>query len=103
MFGIDLISMLKSDLLKYKDKAGNPIAVDALNGLEKGVVILNNFVAKLTPADVQAVLALLPPEVSAKFSPSELLAVANAIANLPTQLQGVEALITNAVAKLQAK
>jgi hypothetical protein len=102
MFGINLLGMLKAELLKYKDSAGKPLAIDALNQLEKSVVSLNNFVAKLTPADVQAVLALLPPQVAAKFTPAELLAFSNAIANLPTELQGVEALLVNLVTKLQA-
>lgn len=101
VFGLNILALVKAEILKYKDKTGRPEALDALDAVEKALVIINNFVSKLTPADVEAVLALLPAPVAAKFAPAELTAIATAIANLPTELQEIEAIVTKVETDLE--
>jgi hypothetical protein len=93
-FSLNPVEILKTEVLKYKDKAGHPEVEDALAGVEKAVLIIDNFVSKLTPADVEEVLALLPAPVASKFAPGELTVLAAAIANLPAELKKIEAAIT---------
>jgi hypothetical protein len=103
VFGINFIAIIKAELLKYKDKAGTPIAVDVLNDLEKTLVVINGFVSKLTPGDIQAILSLLPPSVIAKFPPGALATLANELASLPTELTSLESAITELITDLGEK
>jgi predicted chitinase len=103
MFGVNVMGMIKAEILKYKDKSGHPLAVDFLDDIEKCLVVIDGFVSKLTPADIEAILALLPASVVAKFAPGELSALAAAIAKLPAELKTAEAAITEAEVDLQEK
>ena len=90
MFGINILALVKAELLKYKDKSGNPLAVDVLDDLQKSLVIIDGFVSKLTPGDIQAISALLPQVVLNKFPAGELATIATEIASLPVELQALE-------------
>lgn len=103
VFGLNIMALIKAEVLKYKDKAGNPMAVDVLNDIEKSLIIVNTFVSKLTPADIEAILALLPASVAAKFAPGELSAVASAVASLPADIQEAEAALVKVETELESK
>lgn len=102
VFGLNIVAMVKAELLKYKDKAGNPIVIDALTDVEQGLVVVVNFVSKLTPADITSILALLPASVAAKFTATELSNLAEAIANLPTDFQAAETEIATIESELKS-
>jgi hypothetical protein len=91
MFGINILALVKAELLKYKDKKGNPLAFDVLDDLQKSLAVIDSFVSKLTLGDIQAILGMLPPSVTAKFPPGELATVATEIASLPVELKALEA------------
>jgi hypothetical protein len=103
VFGINILGLVKAELLKFKDKSGNPLAIDVLDDLEKGLVIVDGFASRLTPADIQAVLDLLPVVVRAKFTPTELASIAALVANLPKELSNLETAVLEAVADLKEK
>jgi hypothetical protein len=94
MFGTTILNSIKAAIMKYKDKGGNPEVLDMLSGAERGLVVLNNFVSKFSASDVETVLNSMPPQITAKFAPGELTAIATAIAELPTAIQKAEAVLT---------
>jgi hypothetical protein len=90
MFGINILAIIKAELLKYKDSSGNPLAFDAMDDIQKSLAVINTFVSKLTPGDIEAILQLLPPSIIAKFPPGELATLATEIASLPVEITALE-------------
>lgn len=102
VFGINLLAIIKAELLKYKDKSGNPLALDALDDIQKTLVVIDTFVSRLTPGDIQAILELLPPAVIAKFPPGELATIATEIASLPVEIKALESELAKIEVELKA-
>lgn len=102
MLGINLVSMVKAELLKYKDKSGTPVAVDALDKVEKGLVVLGNFMARFNEQDITAILNALPPSVKEKFPPAEIAAFSTAVVAFPKALTDLEVELTKVEASLKS-
>lgn len=90
-FSLNPISLLKSEVLKYKDKQGKPLVLDALGKVESFLLVVDRFVSKLNADDIQKILALLPASVLAKYSGGELSAFSSAVEALPGALKAAEA------------
>lgn len=99
----NIFGMIKSEILKYKDKSGKPIAIDMLDGLEKSCLVLDGFLSKLDANDVQEIINLLPARILGKYSSEEKAIVVEAIASIPKELKKIEAGILVAEQELESK
>jgi hypothetical protein len=90
MLGINLLSLAKADVLKYKDKNGAPVVMDAITDAEKLIAVIIQQVSKLNANDIVVILNLLPVSVLSKFPEADQAEIANAIIALPGALANVE-------------
>ena len=103
MLGINVWSLVKTELLKAKDKAGDPEVLDVLNALEHTLVVIEHAVSKVTAADVEEAFTYLPGNFRAKFTPAEVTALATAIANLPAELEEADKAVLQLETELKKK
>lgn len=91
VFGFNLMSLVKAEVLKYKDAAGKPKVIGLLNELDSLVKVIGTFASKFNTTDVQALLNLMPRNVYNKFTQVEIDAFAAAVVNLPVLLGKLDA------------
>jgi hypothetical protein len=86
MFSLNPVAIAKAEILKVDADLPNEIAE-----LEHGLTVFGQFMSYVTPADVEAVLALLPAPLAAKIPAEVMTEVSTVLANLPATLAKVEA------------
>lgn len=89
-FTLNPLAFIKSEILKYKDKAGKPKAIGAIENVESKLLLIKQFLSRLDVQDVKDIFALLPASVKVKFPIDELDVIATAIADLPDDIDKAE-------------